>query len=146
MISWGVRVNDFGNAIMTEDGKFDKVPGEGLDDALWNEMTAYADANGISGGNYKKLNLPFERRWQGQDAAARERMVVAVEDFVHHLLVEVFNASDTAPIACDLILKAGSYDPRPQGRPVREPGRLDRGQDQGTGRRHGHRQGTCRKL
>ena len=114
MISWGVRVNDFGNAIMTEDGKFDKVPGEGLDDALWNEMTAYADANGISGGNYKKLNLPFERRWQGQDAAARERMVVAVEDFVHHLLVEVFNASDTAPIACDLILKAGSYDLGPK--------------------------------
>ena len=114
MISWGVRVNDFGNAIMTEDGKFDKVPGEGLDDALWTEMTEYADANSISGGNYKKLNLPFERRWQGQDAATRERMASAVEDFVHHLLVEVFNAADTAPIAYDLILKAGSYDLGPK--------------------------------
>ena len=114
MISWGVRVNDFGNAIMTEDGKFDKVPGEGLDDAIWAEMTEYADANGISGGNYKKLNLPFERRWQGQEEAVRERMATAVEDFVHHLLVEVFNAADTAPIAYDLILKANSYDLGPK--------------------------------
>lgn len=110
MIGWGVKVNDFGNAIMTEDGEFDKVPGEGLEDDLWNEMVDYAKANGISGGNYKKLNLPFERRWQGQSEAVRERMVDAVDDFVHHLLVEVFNAKDTADIAYDLILKANSYD------------------------------------
>ena len=114
MISWGVRVNDFGNAIMTADGKFDKVPDEGLDDALWAEMVAYADANKITGGNYKKLNLPFERRWLGQSVAVRERMAGAVEDFVHHLLVNVFNAADTAPIACDLIVKAGSYDLGPK--------------------------------
>lgn len=113
MIGWGVKVNDFGNAIMV-DGKFDKVVGEGLDEALWAEMVAYADANDISGGNYKKLNLPFERRWQGQNAGTRERMVVAVEEFVHHLLVDVFNAADTAPIAYDLILKAGSYDLGPK--------------------------------
>ncbi|WP_199244318.1 class II fructose-bisphosphate aldolase [Pseudodesulfovibrio cashew] len=110
MIGWGVKVNDFGNAIMTDDGRFDKVPGEGLQDALWEEMVAYADANDIHGGNYKKLNLPFERRWQGQDATSRDRMAKAVEDFVHHLLVDVFNADGTADIACDLILEAGSYD------------------------------------
>ncbi len=109
MIGWGVRVNDFGNAIMT-DGKFDKVSGDGLSDALWKEMVDYADGQGFSGGDYKKLNLPFERRWQGQDGADRERMVDAVEGFVHHLLVDVFNAKDTADIACDLILKAGSYN------------------------------------
>lgn len=33
MIGWGVRVNDFGNAIMADD-KFDKVPGDGLNDDL----------------------------------------------------------------------------------------------------------------
>ncbi len=114
MIAWGVRVNDFGNAIMNDDGKFDKVPGEGLSDALWDEMVAYADANDITGGNYKKLNLPFERRWQGQDLGTRERMADAVEGFVHHLLVDVFNAADTADIAYDLILKAGSYDLGPK--------------------------------
>lgn len=120
MIGWGVRVNDFGNAIM-KDGAFDKVPGEGLNDALWNEMVEYADANGISGGDYKKLNLPFERRWQGQDPGARERMATAVEDFVHHLLVDVFNADGTADIAYDLILKAGSYDLGPKVKQFENP-------------------------
>jgi len=109
MISWGVKVNDFGNAIMDGD-RFAKVPGEGVTDEVWEEMVEYADANGIIGGDYKKLNLPFERRWQGQSSAVRERMAKAVEDFVHYMLVEVFNAKDTAQIACDLILKAGSYD------------------------------------
>ena len=109
MISWGVKVNDFGNAIMDGD-QFAKVPELGVDNALWDEMVAYADANGIKGGNYKKLNLVFERRWQGQNEAARERMAQGVEDFVYDLLVNVFNAKDTAPIAYDLILQAGSYD------------------------------------
>ena len=114
MIGWGVRVNDFGNAIMGENGKFDKVAGDGLSEELWAEMVDYADSQGFSGGDYKKLNLPFERRWQGQDLASRERMVDAVEGFVHHLLVDVFNAEGTADIACDLILKAGSYDLGPK--------------------------------
>jgi fructose/tagatose bisphosphate aldolase len=113
MISWGVKVNDFGNAIMDGD-RFAKVPGEGVADEIWEEMVEYADANGIKGGDYKKLNLPFERRWQGQNPAVRERMAKAVEDFVHYLLVNVFNAADTAPIAYDIILKTGSYDLGPK--------------------------------
>ncbi|MBI9079452.1 MAG: class II fructose-bisphosphate aldolase [Pseudodesulfovibrio sp.] len=113
MISWGVKVNEFGNAIMEGD-RFAKVPGEGLDDALWEEMVAYADKAGFSGGDYKKLNLPFERRWQGQSLDIRNRMARAVEDFVHYLLVDVFNAADTAPIAYDIILKNNSYDLGPK--------------------------------
>jgi fructose/tagatose bisphosphate aldolase len=113
MISWGVKVNEFGNAIMDGD-RFAKVPGEGLDDALWEEMVAYADKAGFSGGDYKKLNLPFERRWQGQSLDIRNRMAKAVEDFVHYLLVDVFNAADTAPIAYDIILKNNSYDLGPK--------------------------------
>lgn len=109
MIAWGVKVNKFGNAIMDGD-RFAKIPNEGVEDALWEEMVAYADANGIHGGDYKKLNLPFERRWQGQTGAVRDRMVEAVENFVHYLLVDVFNAADTAPIAYDILLKTGSYD------------------------------------
>ena len=97
-----------------EGDAFAKVEGQGVSEELWAEITAYADENGITGGNYKKLNLPFERRMQGEDAAVRERMVQGIEDFVHHLLVDVFNAADTAPIAYDLIIKAGSYDLGPK--------------------------------
>ncbi|KAB1442225.1 class II fructose-bisphosphate aldolase [Pseudodesulfovibrio senegalensis] len=121
MISWGVKVNDFGNAIMTEDGRFDKVEGKGLSEELWAEMTGWADEQGITGGNYKKLNLPFERRWQGQSAPVRERMVQAVEAFVYDLLVNVFNAKDTADIAYDLIIEAGSHDLGPKAERIEEP-------------------------
>ncbi|AMK10718.1 MAG: class II fructose-bisphosphate aldolase [Pseudodesulfovibrio sp.] len=120
MISWGVKVNEFGNAIMDGD-RFAKVSGQGVEDALWDEMVAYADANGIKGGNYKKLNLVFERRWQGQAEAVRNRMSGAVMDFVYDLLVNVFNAKDTAPIACDLILEAGSYDLGPKAERFEDP-------------------------
>ncbi|MFH0865606.1 MAG: class II fructose-bisphosphate aldolase, partial [Bacteroidota bacterium] len=38
MISWGLEVNDYGNAIMSTDGNFIKVNGEGADDAIWQQM------------------------------------------------------------------------------------------------------------
>ncbi len=121
MVGWGVKVNDFGNAIMTEDGRFDKVEGKGLSEELWKEMTGWADEQDITGGNYKKLNLPFERRWQGQSAAVRERMVQGVEDFVYDLLVNVFNAEGTAEIAYDLLIEAGSHDLGPKAEQFEDP-------------------------
>ncbi|WP_147822166.1 class II fructose-bisphosphate aldolase [Salidesulfovibrio onnuriiensis] len=121
MVGWGVKVNDFGNAILTEDGKFDKVPGKGLSEELWAEMTGWADENGITGGNYKKLNLPFERRWQGESAEVRERMAKEVEDFVYNLLVNVFNAENTADYAYDLLIEAGSYDLGPKTERFEDP-------------------------
>ncbi len=114
MISWGLEVNDYGNAILDDQGNFVKIPGEGVDDDLWREMTEYARAQGWSGGSYKKLNLVFENRIMGQPAAIRERMTRRVEDFVYTLLVEVFNAGDTARYAVEEILAAGSYDLGPK--------------------------------
>jgi len=114
MISWGLAVNDYGNAILDDKGEFVKLPGEGVAEELWQEMTEYAKEQGWSGGNYKKLNLVFENRIMGQAAPIRERMVRRVEDFVYTLLVEVFNAGDTARYALDAILEAGSYDLGPK--------------------------------
>jgi fructose/tagatose bisphosphate aldolase len=110
MISWGVEVNDYGNAILDESGNFKKVPGEGMSEALWQEMTAYALEKGIKGGNYKKLNLPFENRLMAQPEKIRDRMVRRVEAFVYHMLTEVFNAADTAPLAIEAICRAGTFD------------------------------------
>ncbi|MBN2124461.1 MAG: class II fructose-bisphosphate aldolase [Deltaproteobacteria bacterium] len=110
MISWGVRVNEFGNAFLDEKGQFIKMSDAGITDALWAEMAAYATSKGLKAGDYKKLNLPFENRLLGLPAEIRERMVRGVEDFVHELLTDVFNARDTAPLALEAILRAGSYD------------------------------------
>ncbi len=121
MISWGLEVNDYGNAILDENEQFIKIKGEGVEEAVWAEMVAYADSKGLKKGDYKKLNLPFENRLLGQPAEIRERMVQRVEDFVYTLLVDVFNARDTAPLAMDVILKAGSYDVGSKGTLIEDP-------------------------
>ena len=110
MISWGFAVNDYGNAILDDNGDFIKVEGEGVSEELWKEMKAHADEQGWSGGNYKNLNLVFENKIMGQSKDVRDRMARRVEDFVFTLLVEVFNAGDTARYGVDAILEAGSYD------------------------------------
>ncbi len=111
MISWGFEVNDYGNAILDENGGFIKVKNAGVTEEMWAKMKAYADEAGIKGGNYKKLNLPFENHLLGQPADIKARMVKRVEDFVHQMLTEVFNATDTADIAIEAIITAGSHDP-----------------------------------
>jgi len=122
MLSWGLEVNDFGNAQLDGQGNFIKVPGQGVTDEMWRTMVAYADKQGWKGGNYKKLNLPFETKLLGQEKGIRDRMCKRVEDFVYGLLVDVFNAGDTAPLAIETILQAGSYDLGPKVNRIEEPG------------------------
>ncbi|MEI6450216.1 MAG: ketose-bisphosphate aldolase, partial [Actinomycetes bacterium] len=71
---------------------------------------AYADEKGWKKGDYKNLNLPFESKFLAQPAEIRERMAQRVEDFVYKMLTEVLNTADTAPLAVEAILAAGSYD------------------------------------
>lgn len=118
MISWGLEVNDYGNAILDKDGNFIKVKGEGLTEEMWEKVVAYANEKGWKKGDYKKLNLPFENRFCGQTAEVRARMAKRVEDFVYNILVNVFNAKDTAPLAIEEILKAGSHDLGPKGKKI----------------------------
>jgi fructose/tagatose bisphosphate aldolase len=121
MISWGLEVNDYGNAILDDDGNFIKVTDQGITDEIWAEMVAYAQANEIKGGNYKKLNLPFENRLLGQSQDIRERMIKRVEDFVYNVVANVFNAENTAPLAIQAILAAGSHDPGPKSERIESP-------------------------
>jgi hypothetical protein len=78
---------------------------------MWDAMVAYAKENGLSGGNFKKLNLPFENRLLGQPVDIRERMVKRVEDFVYNMLANVLNSEDTAPLVLADILEVGSHHP-----------------------------------
>jgi fructose-bisphosphate aldolase, class II len=121
MISWGLDVNDYGNAILDEDGNFRKIEGEGMTEALWSEMLTFANSKGWKKGDLKKANLPFENKILGQSEAVRERMSRRVEDFVYQMLTQVFNAAGTADIAIDLLLKAGSYDLPPKAVRIEEP-------------------------
>jgi fructose/tagatose bisphosphate aldolase len=111
MISWGLEVNDYGNAQLDSAGNFIKVKDEGVTEELWKQMVEYANSKEIKGGNYKKLNIVFENKILGQPEKIRNRMAKRVEDFVYNMLVNVFNGKDTAPLAIQDIIKAGSYDP-----------------------------------
>jgi fructose-bisphosphate aldolase class II len=121
MISWGLEVNDYGNALLDEQGNFVKVEGQGVTEDMWRQMVAYAQANGLKAGNFKKLNLPFENKLLGQPLDIRERMVRRVEDFAYHLMVNVFNAAETAPLAVQTILASASYDPGPKAERIEDP-------------------------
>ena len=110
MISWGLEVNDYGNAQLDANGNFIKVKGEGMTEELWAEMVALAESKGWKKGDYKNLNLPFENKLLAQPNEVRERMARRVEEFAYKMMTEVFNARDTAPLAVEMLLQAGSYD------------------------------------
>lgn len=121
MVSWGLKVNEYGNAVQDADKNFIKMPDAGVSQEMWDQMAAYACEKGWKGGDFKKLNRPFENRLLGQPREVRERMVKGVEDFVYLLITEVFNGADTASLAMDAILAAGSYDLGPKGVRIEDP-------------------------
>ncbi len=120
MVSWGLEVNDYGNATI-KDGKFVKVEGEGVSEQMWKDMVAFADEKGWTGGNYKKLNLPFENKLLGQPREIRERMIQRVEDFAYNLMANVFNSTDTADITIGMILENGSHFPGHKAERIEDP-------------------------
>ncbi|MBU1341070.1 MAG: class II fructose-bisphosphate aldolase [Proteobacteria bacterium] len=110
MISWGLSVNDYGNAIIDNEN-FIKEKDKGVSENMWAKVQTYATANDLKGGNIKAINLPFENRFLAQPKEIRDRMSKNVENFVYGLLTTVFNARDTAPIVINEILKSKSHDP-----------------------------------
>jgi fructose/tagatose bisphosphate aldolase len=121
MVSWGVKVNEYGNAVLDDDGDFIKLPDAGAPESMWEQMKAYAQEKGWKGGDYKKLNRPFENKLLGLPREIRERMVSNVEDFVYDMIANVFNSNDTAPLALEAILKANSYDVGPKASRIEDP-------------------------
>ena len=106
---------------MDDQGNFIKLADQGVTDALWQEMVAYAQKQGWKGGNYKKLNLPFENKLVSQSAEIRNRMISRVEEFVYNMLVNVLNTENTAALAMSAILGAGSYDAGPKAKRIEDP-------------------------
>jgi fructose-bisphosphate aldolase class II len=121
MISWGLEVNDYGNAQLDAEGRFIKRQGEGMTEELWAEVVAYADGKGWKKGDYKNLNLPFENRLHALPAEIRKRMCRGVEDFAYKMMTQVFNAKDTAPLAIEAVLAAGSFDLGPKTGRIEDP-------------------------
>jgi len=110
MVSWGVKIDDYGNAELDANKNFVKVAGQGMTEELWAEIVAAGQAQNLKAGDYKKFNLPFENKIMGQAREIREQMAKGVEDFTYRLLTDVFSAQGSAQLAYEAIMKAGGYD------------------------------------
>lgn len=121
MISWGLEVNDYGNAILDANGHFIKIKDAGVTEKIWSEMVAFAESQGLKGGSYKKLNLPFENKLLSQPSQIRNNMADRVASFAYNMIVNVFNSANTAPLAIQAILEAGSYDCGPKAVRIESP-------------------------
>ena len=108
-LSWGILVNEYGNAVFDEYGVPIKIVDEGVTEELWNDMKAYASENGWENGDFKKLNLPFEEKLRGLPLEIQDRMVRRVSDFIYTLMTEVLNSKDTAARIVGAILFFYSY-------------------------------------
>jgi hypothetical protein len=97
------------------------VKGEGVTEEMWSEMVTSAQSKNWKKGDYKNLNLPFENKLLAQPKEVRDRMVKGVEDFAYRMMTEIFNSQDTAPLAIEAILKAGSYDLGPKVTRIENP-------------------------
>jgi fructose-bisphosphate aldolase class II len=121
MISWGLEVNDYGNARLDGAGNFIKRAGQGVTEEMWAEMVAFAEGKGWKKGDYKSLNLPFESKLLAQPAEVRDRMARGVEEFAYHMMTNVLNSGDTAGLALEALLKAGSWDVGPKAGLIEKP-------------------------
>ncbi len=110
MVSWGVKIDDYGNAVLDDKGDFIKVAGRGMSEELWAQIDAAGKAQNLKAGDYKKFNLPYENKILGQTREIRERMAKDVEEFTYNLLTSVFSAQGSAQLAYEAIMKAGGYD------------------------------------
>jgi len=110
MISWGVKVNEYGNALTDENGDFVKDENAGMNKEAWEYMVNLAKELGFKGGNYKKLNKPADEYLKKLPEDIQRRMAKGVEDFIANLLENVFNAKDSAHKALDVILEHKSHE------------------------------------
>jgi len=121
MISWGIKVNEYGNVEFDQDGELQKIVDKGVDSAVWAEMKMYVKRKSFKIRDWKKLSLIFEDKLLSQPEVVRNRMVNDICDFVYWLLVEVFNAVDSATFVIDAILDANSYDVGPKVNCIENP-------------------------
>ena len=93
MISWGLEVNDYGNAQLDADGNFIKVKGEGVTEEMWAEVVAYADEQGLEEGRLQEPQPPVREQVPGPARRDPRADGQRVEDFAYKMMTEVLNAA-----------------------------------------------------
>ena len=105
-ISFGIAMNENGNALTTPDKGYIIRPYRGIPDSLWEEMWKWAIETGNIGGNIKKANKVFADKLNDIDRVYKDRITAqAYEEAVR--LFEATNSFGLAPKVWEY-LKAGA--------------------------------------
>lgn len=73
-VSFGLAMNQNGNAMTTENREYIKRPYRGVPDELWQEMWKWAVETNNTGGNIKNMNKPFAPKFNALPADYKRRI------------------------------------------------------------------------
>jgi fructose/tagatose bisphosphate aldolase len=98
-VSFGLAMNQNGNAITTPEKHYIKRPYRGLPDGLWEKMWNWAQETGNTGGNIKKANLAFAEEINAVPEDCKERVSAQASEEA----IRFFEATNSAGLA-DLVV------------------------------------------
>ena len=94
-ISFGLAMNQNGNAITTENKEYIKRPYRGIPDELWEEMWDWAVQTGNTGGNIKKANKAFAPQLNALPEVYKDR----ITSQAYEEAVKLFEATHSIGLA-----------------------------------------------
>lgn len=103
-----------GNAVIEEDS-YVKEKDRGVTEALWREIVAWADDQGISrkGGDYKKANKPFHDPIMSLPEPVLERIVAETEEWAIRY-IKAFRAEGLAEVLLETVSRRADENAAPE--------------------------------
>ena len=98
-ISFGLAMNQNGNAITTSEKHYIKRPYRGVPDQLWEKMWKWAEETGNTGGNIKKANKAFADELNAVGEDCQQRITAQA----YEEAVRLFEATNSAGLAGEVI-------------------------------------------
>ncbi len=97
-VSFGMAMNQNGNAMTNENREYIKRPYRGLPDELWNDMWAWAVETGNTGGDIKKANKVFAAQMNAIPTAYKRR----ISEHAYEEALRLFEATRSIGLADDV--------------------------------------------
>ncbi len=98
-ISFGLAMNQNGNALTTPEKLYIKRSYRGVPDELWDKMWKWAEETGNTGGNIKKANKAFVDELNGVGESYKERITLQA----YEEAIRLFEATNSAGLAGEVI-------------------------------------------
>jgi fructose-bisphosphate aldolase class II len=103
-ISFGLAMNQHGNAITTPEKRYIKSPYRGVPDDLWNRMWKWAEETKNTGGDIKKANKVFAPDMNALAVEYKERITRQA----HEEAIRLFEATNSVGLAETVISLLGA--------------------------------------